>query len=177
MIVFFSFNISCRWHDGQQPDPSWPWLLFMERFCRLEPDPFTTGCWILHLLMFSFVELLLAQASSAQQNHCPEIQAKPIFLESPLQLIFLLERPYRALFPCTSGSQTQAAVSHPSPCCIWDSVSGFISQCTWCMSACFINLLSFPGTVKKFHPFLEYLHWEAYPTTLNKYLHFRYQAT
>lgn len=28
----------------------------IERFCRLDPDPFTTGCWVLHCIKCSLLQ-------------------------------------------------------------------------------------------------------------------------
>lgn len=98
--------------------------------------------------MFSFAELLLTQASLAQWNRYPKIQIKNRFQESSLQAILLLEWSCIAL-PYKMQSQTHVNISHPNPCCISDLSSGFISQCTWCVSAHFIKLLFIPGIVKQ----------------------------
>lgn len=87
----------------------------LERFWRLEPDPFTIRCWILSyikcFLLKRYLCNITTQASLAQGHCCHTFKAKNSFQESSLQVILLLEP------SCRESSLMLPYTWKPNLCC------------------------------------------------------------
>lgn len=104
---------------GQQPDPSWQWLLscseilvgwawFIHQICWFPNLSSTAGlCTVLNVLFHR------EQALLAQGNHCPKIQMGSTFQGSSLQVLFCWNEPA----PCSATELSWRKPSKSTPCC------------------------------------------------------------